>query len=103
MNQNIVEDALVELQPVIAYIKEIHKQKENVAVVKDFLESRINKEKSSETKVVLKIASKQLDRSIAEFENIEKTLYDDFKEAAMKYATVVISECTKELEGYVKK
>ena len=72
-------------------------------MVKDFLESRINKEKSSETKVVLKIASKQLDRSIAEFENIEKTLYDDFKEAAMKYATVVISECTKELEGYVKK
>ena len=103
MNQNIVEEALVELQPVIAYIKEIHKQKESVAVVKDFLESRINKEKSSETKVVLKIASKQLDRSIAEFENIEKTLYDDFKEAAMKYATVVISECTKELEGYVKK
>ena len=103
MNQKIVEDALVELQPVAAYIKEIDKQKENVAVVKEFLESRINNEKSSETKVVLKIAAKQLGKAITEFEKIENTLYDDFKRAAMKYATAIISECTKELEGYVKK
>ncbi len=41
-----------ELQPIENYVVEIHNQRENISVIREFLEGRIEVEKNAETKEV---------------------------------------------------
>lgn len=103
MEEIIVAKAVAELEPLIKYIEEINIQKENIVVVKEFLESRISEERNPESKVVLKLASKQLDKPIKAFEAMEKDLSIAIQDTCSKFAFALIAGIKEQIETQIKK
>lgn len=102
-NKTNIQDALLELQPVMSYVAELHKQKEAISVVREFLEGRIATEKDLETKEVLKVAYKHLAEPEDKLGKIESELFPVVETVCVKYAGKVLDILTEKINEEIKK
>lgn len=100
--KSIIQNISAELQPIMSYVAEIHKQKENISVVREFLEGRIAVEKNLETKEVLKIAHKRLAEPEYRLGKIESELFSDVETVCVKYAGKALDILTKKINEVIK-
>lgn len=101
--KSIIQNISAELQPIKSYVAEIHSQKENISVVREFLEGRIAIEKNLETKEVLKIAHKRLAEPEDKLDKMENELFSDVETICVKYAGKVIDILTEKINEEIKK
>ncbi len=91
-----------ELQPIENYVSELHNQKENISVVREFLEGRIAAEKNSETKEVYKIVYNRLAEPEEMLGKIEDILYPKAEVACVNYANAIINTFIEQLNEAIK-
>ncbi len=101
-NKTNIQDALLELQPVMSYVAELHKQKEAISVVREFLAGRIATEKDLETKEVLKVAYKHLAVPEDKLGKIVQTLYADMEKVCTSYTGSIINVFVDQLNKEIK-
>ena len=102
-DKTTIQDALSELQPVKSYVAEIHNQKENISVVREFLEGRIAVEKNLETKEVLKIAHNRLAEPEDKLGKIESELFQAVETVCVRYSRKVLDILTEKINEEIKK
>lgn len=97
-----IQDANLELKPILSYVEEIHKQKESISVVREFLEGRIAIEKNLETKEVLKVIYKRLAEPEEKLGKIESEIFSDMETVCASYAGSIINVFVDQLNEEIK-
>ena len=98
-----IQNVSAELQPIMSYVAEIHNQKENISVVREFLEGRIAVEKNLETKEVLKIAHNRLAEPEDRLGKIESELFQAVETVCVRYSGKVLDILTEKINEEIKK
>ena len=83
-------------------MEEIHKQKESISVVREFLEGRITIEKDLETKEVLKVIYKRLAEPEEKLGKIESEIFSDVETVCVKYSSSIINIFVEKLNAEIK-
>lgn len=85
------------LAPINTYVDALYGVREEICIVKEFLQSRYEKEKNPETKVVLSLAIRRLREQIDNLDRIRGNLLPDVQTATMNFASVVIKDAISEI------
>lgn len=101
-DKTTIQDANLELKPILSYVEEIHKQKESISVVREFLEGRITIEKDLETKEVLKVIYKRLAEPEEKLGKIESEIFSDVETVCVKYSSSIINIFVEKLNAEIK-
>lgn len=68
-----------ELEILKKYVVDIYRSKDEVAIVKEFAKSMLDREHNAETKVILSLIVRNLDKPIKRLEEIQETILSDVK------------------------
>ena len=85
------------LAPINVYADALYGVREEICIVKEFLQSRYEKEKNPETKVVLSLAIRRLRKQIDNLDKIRVDLLPDVQTATMKFASEIIKDAVSEI------
>ena len=85
------------LEPINVYVDALYGVREELCITKEFLQSRYEKEKNPETKVVLSLAIRRLREQIDNLDRIRGNLLPDVQVATMNFASVVIKDAISEI------
>ena len=94
---DIMEKASEVLAPISVYADALFGVREEICIVKEFLDSRYLKEKNPETKVVLSLAIRRLRDQIDNLDKIRGELLPDVQVATMNFASEIIKEVLGEI------
>ena len=85
------------LAPINAYVDALYAVREQLCITKEFLQSRYEKEKNPETKVVLSLATRRLREQINNLDKIRGALLPDVQAATMNFASGLIKDAISEI------
>ena len=85
------------LAPINTYVGALYGVREELCITKEFLQSRYEKEKNPETKVVLSLAIRRLREQIDNIDRIRGNLLPDMQVATMNFASVLIKDAISEI------
>ena len=85
------------LAPINTYVDALYGVREEICIVKEFLQSRYEKEKNPETKVVLSLATRRLREQIDNIDRIRGNLRPDVQAATMNFASEIIKDAVSEI------
>ena len=97
MDDVIMDKVSKALSPISIYADTLYGVREEICIVKEFLDSRYLKEKNPETKVVLSLAIRRLREQIDNLDRIRDNLLPDVQAATMQFASVVIKDAISEI------
>ena len=97
MDDIIMDKVSKALEPINAYVDALYGVREELCITKEFLQSRYEKEKNPETKVVLSLAIRRLREQIDNLDRIRGNLLPDVQTATMNFASVVIKDAISEI------
>ena len=97
MDDVIMDKVSKALAPINAYADALYGVREEICIVKEFLQSRYEKEKNPETKVVLSLAIRRLREQIDNLDRIRGDLLPDVQAATMQFASVLIKDAISEI------
>lgn len=97
MDDIIMDKVSKALEPINAYVDTLFGVREEICIVKEFLQSRYEKEKNPETKVVLSLAIRRLREQIDNIDRIRGNLLPDMQVATMNFASVLIKDAISEI------
>lgn len=97
MDDVIMDKVSKALEPINVYVDALYGVREEICIVKEFLDSRYLKEKNPETKVVLSLAIRRLREQIDNLDRIRGNLLPDVQTATMNFASVVIKDAISEI------
>ena len=97
MDDIIMDKVSKALEPITAYVDALYGVREELCITKEFLQSRYEKEKNPETKVVLSLAIRRLREQIDNIDRIRGNLLPDVQTATMNFASVVIKDAISEI------
>lgn len=97
MDDVIMDKVSKALAPISTYVDALYGVREEICIVKEFLDSRYLKEKNPETKVVLSLAIRRLREQIDNLDRIGDDLIPDVQEATMKFASEIIKDALNEI------
>ena len=97
MDDVIMDKVSKALVPINAYVDALYGVREEICIVKEFLQSRYEKEKNPETKVVLSLAIRRLREQIDNLDRIRGNLLPDVQTATMKFASEIIKDAVSEI------
>ena len=92
MDDIIMDKVSKSLAPINVYVDALYGVREELCITKEFLQSRYEKEKNPETKVVLSLAIRRLREQV---DNVD--LLPDVQAATMNFASVVIKDAISEI------
>ena len=85
------------LAPINTYVDALYGVREELCITKEFLQSRYEKEKNPETKVVLSLTIRRLREQIDNIDRIRGNLLPDMQVATMNFASVLIKDAISEI------
>ena len=97
MDDVIMDKVSKALEPINSYVDALYGVREELCITKEFLQSRYEKEKNPETKVVLSLAIRRLREQIDNLDRIRGNLLPDVQTATMNFASVVIKDAISEI------
>ena len=97
MDDAIMDKVSKALEPINVYVDALYGVREELCITKEFLQSRYEKEKNPETKVVLSLAIRRLREQIDNLDRIRDNLLPDVQAATMQFASVVIKDTISEI------
>ena len=97
MDDIIMDKVSKALEPINAYVDALYGVREEICITKEFLQSRYEKEKNPETKVVLSLAIRRLREQIDNLDRIRGDLLPDVQAATMQFASVLIKDAISEI------
>ena len=97
MDDIIMDKVSKALEPINAYVDALYGVREELCITKEFLQSRYEKEKNPETKVVLSLAIRRLREQIDNLDRIRGDLLPDVQAATMQFASVLIKDAISEI------
>ena len=97
MDDVIMDKVSKALAPINAYADALYGVREEICIVKEFLDSRYLKEKNPETKVVLSLATRRLREQINNLDKIRGALLPDVQAATMNFASEIIKDAVSEI------
>ena len=97
MDDAIMDKVSKALEPINVYVDALYGVREELCITKEFLQSRYEKEKNPETKVVLSLAIRRLREQIDNLDRIRGNLLPDVQTATMNFASVVIKDAINEI------
>lgn len=97
MDDAIMDKVSKALEPINVYVDALYGVREELCITKEFLQSRYEKEKNPETKVVLSLAIRRLREQIDNLDRIRGNLLPDVQTATMNFASVVIKDAISEI------
>jgi hypothetical protein len=97
MDDIIMDKVSKALEPINSYVDALYGVREEICIVKEFLQSRYEKEKNPETKVVLSLAIRRLREQIDNIDRIRGNLLPDMQVATMNFASVLIKDAISEI------
>ena len=97
MDDIIMDKVSKALEPINAYVDALYGVREELCITKEFLQSRYEKEKNPETKVVLSLAIRRLREQIDNLDRIRGDLLPDVQTATMQFASVLIKDAISEI------
>lgn len=97
MDDAIMDKVSKALEPINVYVDALYGVREELCITKEFLQSRYEKEKNPETKVVLSLAIRRLREQIDKVDKIRGDLLPDVQAATMNFASVVIKDAISEI------
>ena len=97
MDDIIMDKVSKALAPISTYVDALYGIREELCITKEFLQSRYEKEKNPETKVVLSLAIRRLREQIDNVDKIRVNLLPDMQVATMDFASVVIKDAVSEI------
>ena len=97
MDDAIMDKVSKALEPINVYVDALYGVREELCITKEFLQSRYEKEKNPETKVVLSLAIRRLREQIDNLDRIRGNLLPDVQTATMNFASVLIKDAISEI------
>ena len=97
MDDAIMDKVSKALEPINVYVDALYGVREELCITKEFLQSRYEKEKNPETKVVLSLAIRRLREQIDNIDRIRGNLLPDVQTATMNFASVLIKDAISEI------
>ena len=97
MDDIIMDKVSKALEPINSYVDALYGVREELCITKEFLQSRYEKEKNPETKVVLSLAIRRLREQIDNLDRIRGDLLPDVQAATMQFASVLIKDAISEI------
>ena len=97
MDDIIMDKGSKALEPINAYVDALYGVREELCITKEFLQSRYEKEKNPETKVVLSLAIRRLREQIDNLDRIRGYLLPDVQAATLQFASVLIKDAISEI------
>ncbi len=97
MDDVIMDKVSKALAPINTYVDALYGIREELCITKEFLQSRYEKEKNPETKVVLSLAIRRLREQIDNVDKIRVNLLPDMQVTTMDFASVVIKDAVSEI------
>ena len=97
MDDIIMDKVSKALEPINSYVDALYGVREELCITKEFLQSRYEKEKNPETKVVLSLAIRRLREQIDNIDRIRGNLLPDVQTATMNFASVLIKDAISEI------
>ena len=97
MDDIIMDKVSKALEPINAYVDALYGVREELCITKEFLQSRYEKEKNPETKVVLSLAIRRLREQIDNIDRIRGNLLPDVQTATMNFASEIIKDAVSEI------
>ena len=97
MDDAIMDKVSKALEPINVYVDALYGVREELCITKEFLQSRYEKEKNPETKVVLSLAIRRLREQIDNIDRIRGNLLPDVQTATMQFASVLIKDAISEI------
>ena len=97
MDDAIMDKVSKALEPINVYVDALYGVREELCITKEFLQSRYEKEKNPETKVVLSLAIRRLREQIDNLDRIRGDLLPDVQTATMQFASVLIKDAISEI------
>ena len=97
MDDAIMDKVSKALEPINVYVDALYGVREELCITKEFLQSRYEKEKNPETKVVLSLATRRLREQINNLDKIRGALLPDVQAATMNFASEIIKDAVSEI------
>ena len=97
MDDIIMDKVSKSLAPINVYVDALYGVREELCITKEFLQSRYEKEKNPETKVVLSLAIRRLREQVDNLDRIRGGLLPDVQTATMQFASVLIKDAISEI------
>ena len=97
MDDIIMDKVSKALEPINSYVDALYGVREELCITKEFLQSRYEKEKNPETKVVLSLAIRRLREQVDNLDRIRGGLLPDVQTATLQFASVLIKDAISEI------
>ena len=97
MDDVIMDKVSKALEPISTYVDALYGVREELCITKEFLQSRYEKEKNPETKVVLSLAIRRLREQVDNLDRIRGGLLPDVQTVTMQFASVLIKDAISEI------